>query len=135
MLRRVVKGSGLYHISNVVEVNNYISISSGYSIGSYDLSEVHGMIELRRAEDGAHYDGIGKGRVNIEHLPVLYDELGAFGNPTSDSRRAMIQNGNRDVCSILYGFDGREELKPWMEQFSNMLEQYCGVHGIEAWVV
>lgn len=135
MLRRVVKNSGLYHINNVVEVNNYISISSGYSIGSYDLDELRGTIELRRAEDNAHYDGIGKGNVNIEHLPVLYDELGAFGNPTSDSRRAMIQNGNRNVCSILYGFDGREELKPWIEKFSNMLEQYCYIRGIETWVV
>ena len=34
MLRRVVKQAGLYHINNVVEVNNLISISSGYAIGS-----------------------------------------------------------------------------------------------------
>ena len=33
MLRRVVKQAGLYHINNVVEVNNLISISSGYAIG------------------------------------------------------------------------------------------------------
>ncbi|MFQ9411453.1 MAG: phenylalanine--tRNA ligase beta subunit-related protein [Evtepia gabavorous] len=38
MLRRVVKQAGLYHINNVVEVNNLISISSGYAIGSYDLT-------------------------------------------------------------------------------------------------
>ena len=63
MLRRIVKGSGLYHINNVVEVNNYISVSSGYSIGSYDLSNLQGEIELRRAEDGAHYEGIGKGAI------------------------------------------------------------------------
>ena len=29
MLRRVAKGSGLYHINNVVEINNLMSISSG----------------------------------------------------------------------------------------------------------
>lgn len=135
MLRRIVKNAELYHINNVVEVNNLISVSSGYSIGSYDLGELKGAAELRRAEDGARYDGIGKGSVNIEHLPVLYDELGPFGNPSSDSRRAMIQNGSRDIVSILYSFDGREGLKPWIEQFSRNLDQYCGVRGIEIWSV
>lgn len=135
MLRRIVKNAELYHINNVVEVNNLISVSSGYSIGSYDLGELKGAAELRRAEDGARYDGIGKGSVNIEHLPVLYDELGPFGNPSSDSRKAMIQNGSRDIVSILYSFDGREGLKPWIEQFSRNLEQYCGVRGIEIWSV
>lgn len=135
MLRRIVKNAELYHINNVVEINNLISVSSGYSIGSYDLGELKGAVELRRAENGARYDGIGKGSVNIEHLPVLYDDLGPFGNPSSDSRRAMIQSGKRDIISILYSFDGREGLKPWIEQFSRNLEQYCGVKGIEIWIV
>ena len=29
MLRRVVKGSGLYHINNIVEINNLVSIFEG----------------------------------------------------------------------------------------------------------
>lgn len=135
MLRRIVKNTGLYHINNVIEINNYISVSSGYSIGSYDLNELHGSVQLQRAKKDAHYYGIGKGNVNIEYLPVLYDEIGPFGNPSSDSRRAMIQNGDRNICSVIYSFDGREEVKLWIEQFSAMLEQYCGVRGIETWVV
>lgn len=135
MLRRVVKGQGLYHINNVVEVNNLVSLSSGYSIGSYDVGELRGSITLRRAEEGARYEGIGKGKVNIGHLPVLYDDLGAFGNPTSDSRRAMIRPGRREVVSVLYSFDGCDELNRWTEEFSRLLEQYCGVREIETWNV
>ena len=33
MLRRVVKQSGLYHINNVVEVNNCISVRRGIPSG------------------------------------------------------------------------------------------------------
>lgn len=135
MLRRIVKNAELYHINNVVEVNNLISVSSGYSIGSYDAGELSGAVELRRAEAGARYEGIGKSSVNIEHLPVLYDVIGPFGNPSGDSRRAMIQNGSRDIVSILYSFDGSEGLKPWLEQFSANLEQYCGVRAMEIWIV
>jgi len=135
MLRRVVKQAGLYHINNVVEINNLISISSGYSIGSYDVSALEGDIRLCRAEDGARYGGIGKGSVNIEHLPVLYDDLGPFGNPTSDSRRAMIQEGEREILSILYSFDGTEPLKPWMEKFRHTLQQYSKADEIETWLI
>ncbi len=135
MLRRIVKGKGLYHINNIVDVNNLISITSGYSIGLYDTKQLKGNIELRRAESGSHYDGIGKNNINIEYFPTLYDELGAFGNPTSDNRRAMIQPGDRDIITVIYSFDGAEELNYWMEKFSLYLTNYCGVMKVEEWIV
>lgn len=135
MLRRVVKGNGLYHINNVVELNNLISVSSGYSIGSYDTARLSGDIELRAAPEGAHYEGIGKSSVNIGHLPVLYDAEGPFGNPTSDSQRAMIQPGERTVLSVLYSFDETGELEAWMERYAKELYQHLGVKNIEAWIV
>ncbi|SHK07943.1 B3/4 domain-containing protein [Desulforamulus aeronauticus] len=135
MLRRIVQGKGLYQINNIVEVNNLISITSGYSIGSYDANQLKGNIELQRAASGSHYDGIGKASINIEYLPTLYDELGAFGNPSSDSRRAMIQLGDHEIVTIFYSFDGAEKLDNWMERFSLYLKNYCGVMRIEKWVV
>ena len=135
MLRRVVKQSGLYHINNIVEINNCISVSSGYSIGSYDAACLKGSVELRRAPEGTHYPGIGKGSVNIGCLPVLYDAEGPFGNPTSDSRRAMIQEGSREIVSVLYGFDGPAGLTPWMERFAGMLQQYCGVADVDMQII
>src|SRR5690625_1163241 len=74
MLRRIVKGNGLYKINNVVEINNLISIRSGYSVGSYDKHALKGEIELRPAPAGERYEGIGKSNLNIENLPVLFDE-------------------------------------------------------------
>ena len=135
MLRRCVKGQGLYHINNIVEINNLVSISSGCSIGSYDVSQLKGDITLRLAEEGAHYPGIGKNSVNIGRLPVLFDDEGAFGNPTSDSRRAMIQEGEREIISVLYGFEGAEALAPWLEAFSSLLKQYAGVQAIQTGTV
>lgn len=135
MLRRIVQGKGLYRINNIVEINNLISITSGYSIGSYDIDQLKGDIELRRAENGTHYDGIGKSTINIEYLPTLYDELGAFGNPSSDSRRAMIKFGEHEIVTIIYSFDGAEELDNWMEKFSLYFKNYCGVMRVEKYVV
>ena len=135
MLRRIVKNNGLYHINNVVEINNLISVSSGYSIGSYDTSQLQGDVVLERAGEGVHYEGIGKASVNIEFLPTLCDDLGPFGNPTSDSQRAMIQKGRRNVISVLYAFDGAEGLQPWMEQFAQMVRHWCGADQVQMWTV
>lgn len=135
MLRRIAKGSGLYHINNVVEINNLISVSSGYAIGSYDTGALRGAVELRRAEEGAHYGGIGKSSVNIGHLPVLCDEEGPFGNPSSDSRRAMIQPGRREVLSVIYAFDGGEDLDGWLADYARELERHCGVRGVDKRII
>ena len=135
MLRRVVKSSGLYHINNIVEVNNLISISSGYSIGSYDLDEVKGAVIYDRAEEDLHYAGIGKSSVNIGFIPTLHDEEGAFGNATSDSQRAMIKEGHRKIASIIYSFDGTEGLQTWMDEFEKDLKEYCGVSEVKQSIV
>ena len=135
MLRRIVKSNGLYHINNVVEINNLISVSSGYSIGSYDTSQLQGDVVLERAGEGVHYEGIGKASVNIEFLPTLCDDLGPFGNPTSDSQRALIQNGRRNVISVLYAFDGAAGLGPWLEQFARLVKEWCGAESVTVWAV
>lgn len=135
MLRRIAKGKGLYHINNVVECNNYISVVSGYSIGSYDMSCLEGDIQLLRAPDGEKYAGIGKDMVNIEHLPTLYDEIGAFGNPTSDSQRAMVELGRHEIISVIYGFDGKAELETWLSEFKSLLIKWCGADSMVTEVI
>ena len=135
MLRRIVKGKGLYNINNVVEINNIISVCSGYSIGSYNLSCVSENITLKRVPDGENYDGIGKSSVNIEHLPTLYDEEGPFGNPTSDSQRAMIKEGERKVASVIYSFDGSDDLEKWMAEFKSLLTEYTDAKDIDTFIV
>lgn len=136
MLRRIVKGNGLYKINNVVEINNLISVSSGYSIGSYDHAKLNGDIELRRSPAGEDYQGIGKAEVNIENLPVLYDAKGPFGNPTSDSRRAMIQNGEREVINFIYAFNqDKVDLEQWLEKYQEILRKYTNASNISVEIV
>ncbi len=132
MLRRIVKGNGLYHINNVVELNNLISITTGYSVGSYDMDCLSGSVEWKRAPDGESYQGIGKDVLNIEHLPTLYDDNGAFGNPTSDSRKAMISPGAHRIMSIIYSFSGTDQFDTIAAQYREWLVHHCDVKEIDA---
>ncbi len=127
MLRRVILKKGLYHVNNAVDINNIISIKSGYSIGSYDVSEIVGDVVLCKAPEGTQYKGIGKDDYdyNVEFLPALFDEEGCFGNPSSDSQRTMLKAGNREVLFIFYAFDGKAGLDEWMDETEKLFEKFC----------
>ena len=109
-MQKNCKGTRLYYINNVVDINNYLSIKSGYSMGTYDLAKTKGDIRWMRAPEGTAYRGIGKDVLNIDFLPVLFDEEGPFGNPTSDNDRTMITDATEDLLLVYYAFDGAEDL-------------------------
>ena len=126
MCRRIAKERGLYYINNVVDINNYLSIKSGYSMGTYDLARTTGSITWMRAPEGTAYRGIGKDVLNIEFLPVLFDSEGAFGNPTSDNDRTMITADTKDLLLVYYAFDGANDLPMLLQEAKDLLEAYAG---------
>ncbi|MBQ2924761.1 MAG: hypothetical protein IJE57_04220, partial [Anaerotignum sp.] len=125
MCRRIAKERGLYYINNVVDINNYLSIKSGYSMGTYDLAHTKGDITWMRAPEGTAYRGIGKDVLNIEFLPVMFDEEGPFGNPTSDNDRTMITDATKDLLLVYYAFDGDADLPGLLDEAKNLLEKYA----------
>lgn len=136
MLRRVVKGNGLYEINNIVDLQNLISIRSGYTIGSYDKAKLTGDITLQKTEAEMRYVGIGDREVNVGNMPVLFDEQGPFGNPTADSKRAMITEGKRNVISILYSFHpDREQLQKWLDEYELALNRLTNAEHVETKII
>ncbi len=133
--RRVLQGKGLYQINNVVDVNNLLSLDTGYSLGSYDLEKLEGDIVWKPAGEGVHYQGIGKEAVNIEFLPVLSDRQGFFGNPNSDSTRAMITPQTTQLLMCVFGFGGAQPLQPMLEQMCDALQTYCQATELETAVI
>lgn len=135
LLRRVVQGKGLYWVNNVVEVNNLISLETLCPVGSYDLAQVKGDVTLALGEAGASYQGIGKDSINIENLPLLTDEEGHFGSPTSDSTRAMIGPDCREMVMCIYSFRPEDDLSAAMEHAQKLLESWCHGTNFSLWVV
>ncbi len=135
MHRRILQGKGLYHINNVVETNNLVSVRSGYSLGSYDLDKLQGPVCWSVTGQGVHYQGIGKDAVNIEFLPVLKDELGWFGNPNSDSTRAMITEQTHRLLLCVFGVDGTSDLAAVLDDAERALKEYCSAVNIERKII
>jgi DNA/RNA-binding domain of Phe-tRNA-synthetase-like protein len=125
LIRRILQEKPLYHINNVVDTNNLISIETKYSCGSYDLDKLGEDLVFRIGKTGESYKGIGKEIVNIENLPVFADERGAYGSPTSDSERAMITKDTSRVLTLLISFGDLGTLERDLRKARLYLEKYA----------
>lgn len=135
LTRRVVRGLGLYHINNIVDLVNLISLETGISIGGYDSDKIEGDVQMGIGENNEPYQAIGRGELNIEFLPVFRDEESAFGSPTSDSERTSVTNATKHFLMVIIGFSGREETENSMELAVELLTRYGKAEKLEQWIV
>lgn len=135
LLRRVVKGKGIYTINNVVDLLNLVSIQSGYSIGGYDAEKIEGAITFGIGGENEPYEAIGRGQLNIHKLPTFRDSKGAFGTPTSDSVRTMVRPDTQRFLMILIDYNGTGNLQHWMQESVNLIKEHAQGKNIETWRV
>src|SRR5437762_3698230 len=102
LLRRAVKGKGLYFINSVVDLINYFSLKTLWPIGLYDVDKLKPPISWRVGQEGEAYEGIGRDRLNLAHFPLLVDQQGPFGSPISDSMRTRVVDGCTRILWITF---------------------------------
>lgn len=135
LLRRVVTGKGLYQINTIVDTLNLISIDTGYSIGGYDLDKIQGDVVLGIGEHEEAYEGIGKGRLNIEYLPVFRDDLGAFGTPTSDSTRTMVTESTSSFLMIFLNFGKHNSLENVLVETRDLYQKFTNASNCQTLII
>ncbi len=126
LYRRVRQGGELRRINTVVDVNNLVSLETGFSLGSYDRESLGRALVLRRGLAGERYGGIGRGAMDLERLPLLADERGPVGSPYSDSTRAMITGGSRRILTIIYAFSPRAALEAAVDLAAQRFTECAG---------
>lgn len=125
LYRRIIKGKGLYYVNNIVDLNNLLSLSCGHSIGTYDRDCLQGRIVYSIGTGDDLYEGIGRGVLNIDGLPVLRDEIGCFGSATSDSVRSMVTGETRRILMNVIAFDGDSSLEDILRRAAEYLKEYA----------
>lgn len=125
LVRRVLQEKPLPSINNLVDCNNLISLITLMPVGSYNLDRITAPIVFDIGQPGESYPGIGKGDVNLENMPLLRDNEGPFGSPTSDSLRALIEDNAEKVITILFSFAGADGFESKLEQSAQLIQQHC----------
>lgn len=110
LIRRMLQGKQLYQRDTLVDLVNLASIAFGYSIGGFDADKFEGdTLTLGVGKAGEPYEGIGRGNINIEGLPVYRDSLGGVGTPTSDNERTKMMSDTSHLVVLINGYDGNEQ--------------------------
>ncbi len=89
-------------MNSAVDVCNLCSASFLLPIGLYDAANIRGDVTLRRGEPGEWYAGIRKDAVHVAGRPVLVDDDGPFGNPTSDSSRTLVTDATASLWMVIF---------------------------------
>lgn len=127
LVRRVLQHKSLYYVNSAVDASNYCSLKFLVPFGLYDWDKIEGPVVYRRAHDGS-YVNMGGNQVSTDGKPFLTDQLGVFGNPTSDSRRTAVSLTTRNLLSVVYAGSGTEpgELSRILEFTGEILTRYNG---------
>jgi len=102
LLRRIIKGRELYQVNSVVDTCNLCSLKFLLPIGLYDFAKIKKPVILRLGKENEGYEGIGKGWVNLSGKLAFVDQLGPFGNPSSDSARTKITLETTEVLFVIF---------------------------------
>ncbi len=135
LMRRIANGKGLYFINNTVDILNLMSVKTGYSICGYDVECIDGEIELGVGCENEPYQGIGRGDLNIENLPVFRDDHGAFGTPTSDSVRTMITEKTKKILFVFMDFENTKAVDEALKECKELLHQHAGATKVEEYII
>ncbi len=74
LLRRVLKGQGLWNVSSVVDCYNCISVMSMMPMGAHDMESLEGDLELRFGRKGDVFLPLGSGEkvVQVKEHHIVY---------------------------------------------------------------
>jgi len=131
LIRRVLQGKELYQRDTLVDLVNLASIAFGYSIGGFDADKFKGdTLTLGVGREGEPYEGIGRGMINIQGLPVYRDAEGGVGTPTSDHERTKMMLDTTHLVVLINGYDGDEQrVRANAEYIQQLLRQYAQSDG------
>lgn len=130
LLRRIVKGNDLYIINNLVDIGNLLSIDFKRSTAVLDFDKIEGDIVVRRGLASDYYEGIGRGVINVENIPVYVDNISPFGSTTSDTMRTSVSLDTKKMLLFIVCFDS-DDHEYEINKTIELYKKYANAKNIE----
>jgi DNA/RNA-binding domain of Phe-tRNA-synthetase-like protein len=119
-------------INAPVDINNAISLESGFPASIMDLDLCGDVLRLRRGRPGESYVFNPAGQsIDLEDLLVVAKAANGAdepcANPVKDSMTTKVSSATRRLAAILYApsDEPREMVTKWAERFAHMLREHC----------
>ncbi len=119
-------------VNGPVDVNNAISLSSGYPGSIFDAEKSGPRLRIRYGTEGESYVFNPSGQsIDLADLVVVCREAGSgwepCGNPVKDAMVTKIHSETQDVVGVLYvpRTRGDGEALAWGQRYADMLAATC----------
>ena len=86
-------------------------------------------------EEGEHYEGIGRGQLNIAGMPVYRDAKGGVATPTSDEERTKITELTTRVQININGYAEEMPMAECVDWVVTLLKKYAMATDIETQII
>lgn len=132
LCRRIIRGLGIYRLTTLIDVVNLVSIKSGYAISGLDGDRIEGdtlTMSVGTADDV--YNGIGRGLLNIEGMPVYRDAKGPIATPTSDEERTKFTEQTVRAQININAFAPEMPLEEYVLWMAELLKKYANATDVE----
>ena len=124
LCRRIIKGLGIYRLTTLIDVVNLVSIKSGYAISGLDADKIEGnTLDMGVGKAGELYNGIGRGELNIENMPVYRDSISGVATPTSDEERTKFTLDTHRVQININAFGTEMPIVDTVNWMAQLLEK------------
>ena len=132
LCRRIIRELGIYRLTTLIDVVNLVSIKSGYAISGLDGDRIVGdtlTMSVGTADDV--YEGIGRGLLNIEGMPVYRDAAGPIATPTSDEERTKFTGQTVTAQINFNAFAPEMPLEQAVDWMASLLMKYAYATNVE----
>lgn len=128
LLRRALRGQPFPAINTAVDVANLVQLRRLLPVGLYDRHRLSGDVEVRLGRPGEEYEAISGDVVHLDGRIAVCDDLGPFGNPTRDSRRAQVGDSTRAILFLVFAPGGFEvdALRDVLREAEDLFARHLG---------
>ena len=132
LCRRIIRGLGIYRLTTLIDVVNLVSIKSGYAISGLDDDRIVGdTLTMGVGTSDDVYNGIGRGQLNIEGMPVYRDAAGPIATPTSDEERTKFTEQTVTAQININAFAPEMPLEEAVDWMADLLKKYAHATSVE----
>lgn len=130
LLRRMVKGTPLYRLGDIIDLGNVLSILTSRSVCVVDFDKLVGDVTIRVGRENEEYIAINRGPLNVYNLPIYEDNISPFGTPTSDTDRTKVDENTKTILIMIICF-GTTDIDKDEEQLLALYKKYANAHNIK----
>lgn len=130
LLRRIIKGKGLYLLGDVIDLGNILSLYTLRSVCVVDYNKLVGDVVIDIGTSNDSFNGINRDLINMDKMIVYKDSVSAFGSPTSDTMRTIVDSNTHKIFIMIICFSNND-LDNDEQMLVNLYTKYTSITKIE----